>query len=33
MRELFECIYEYPMISICLGAWISIIVVLIFNKD
>lgn len=29
MRELFECINEYPFIAICLCFWIGIIVGLI----
>lgn len=33
MRELFECINEYPFTSICIACWIGIIVGLIFNKD
>ena len=33
MRELFECINEYPFISSCFAMWIGIIVGLIFNKD
>ena len=33
MRELFECINEYPFISLCLAMWICIIVCFIFNKE
>lgn len=33
MRELFECINEYPIISICLACWIMAIVGIIVNKD
>ena len=33
MRDFFECINEYPFISLCLAIWIGIIVGLIFNKD
>ena len=33
MRELFECINEYPFISLCLATWICIIVGIFFDKD
>ena len=33
MRELFECINEYPFLAICLGGWIVVIVGIIFNKE
>lgn len=33
MRELFECINEYPFIRFCVAVWIGVIVCSIFNKD
>ena len=33
MRELFECINEYPFISFCIACWIGIIVGIIFDKE
>ena len=33
MRELFECINEYPFFTLCLGMWIGIIVGIIFYKE
>lgn len=33
MRELFECINEYPFTSFCIACWIGVIVGTIFNKD
>lgn len=33
MRELFECINEYPFINMVIAIWISINIGIIFNKD